>query len=106
MVVEAWAPFAEGKNDIFSNPTLQQIGGKYGKTIAQVIVRWLVEKNIVVLAKSTKPERMAENLQVFDFALDAADHQAIAQLDQGESQFFNHQSVGSVRLMKNYVCNV
>ena len=74
IVVEAWAPFAEGKNDIFRNPLLAAIGAKYGKSVAQVIVRWLLERDIVVLAKSSKAERMAENLDVFDFALGAVDN--------------------------------
>lgn len=87
---EAWAPFAEGKNDIFNNEVLVAIGKKYNKSVAQVITRWLVEQDIVVLAKSTKPERMAENLDVFDFALTDEDKAQIANLDEGESQFFSH----------------
>jgi len=87
---EAWAPFAEGKNDIFNNEVLVSIGKKYNKSVAQVIIRWLVEQDIVVLAKSTKPERMAENLDVFDFALTDEDKAQIATLDEGESQFFSH----------------
>ena len=87
---EAWAPFAEGKNDIFNNEVLVAIGKKYNKSVAQVITRWLVEQDIVVLAKSTKPERMAENLDVFDFALTDEDKAQIATLDEGESQFFSH----------------
>ena len=63
ITVEAWAPFAEGKNDIFHNPVLSKIGAKYSKSVAQVITRWLVERGIIVLAKSTKPERMAEKLE-------------------------------------------
>ncbi|CZQ97186.1 Aldo/keto reductase [Trichococcus flocculiformis] len=87
---EAWAPFAEGKNDIFNNEVLVAIGKKYNKSVAQVITRWLVEQDIVVLAKSTKPERMTENLDVFDFALTDEDKAQIATLDEGESQFFSH----------------
>ena len=87
---EAWAPFAEGKNDIFNNEVLVAIGKKYNKSVAQVITRWLVEQDIVVLAKSIKPERMAENLDVFDFALTDEDKAQIATLDEGESQFFSH----------------
>ena len=102
IVVEAWAPFAEGKNGIFQNPVLSEIAQKHGKSIAQVIVRWLVEQNIVVLAKSTKPERMAENLNVFDFALDDEDKTAIATLHQEGSLFFDHQTVDAVKRMENY----
>ena len=104
--MEAWAPFAEGKNDIFHNPVLSKIGAKYGKSVAQVITRWLIERDIVVLAKSTKPERMAENLNVFDFALNDEDKAAIAGLDTGESQFMNHQSIECVREVKSWVFNV
>lgn len=87
IAVQAWAPFAEGKNDIFRNPLLAAIGAKYGKSVAQVIVRWLLERDIVVLAKSSKAERMAENLDVFDFALDSDDKAAIATLESGQSLF-------------------
>lgn len=106
IVVEAWAPFAEGKNHIFSNPVLTKIGAQYGKSVAQVILRWLVENNIVALAKSTKPERMAENLNIFDFSLNEADKAAIAALDMGESQFINHQTIATVRWMKERIFNV
>lgn len=106
IAVEAWAPFAEGKNDIFHNPVLSKIGAKYGKSVAQVIIRWLVERDIVVLAKSVKPERMAENLNVFDFALSDEDKAAIAGLDTGESQFMNHQSIECVREVKSWVFDV
>ena len=87
IAVQAWAPFAEGKNDTFRNPLLAAIGAKYGKSVAQVIVRWLVERDIVVLAKSSKAERMAENLDVFDFALDDDDKATIATLESGQSLF-------------------
>ena len=106
IAVEAWAPFAEGKNGIFQNPVLAAIGKKYGKSVAQVIIRWLVERDIVVLAKSVKPERMAENLNVFDFALSDEDKAAIAGLDTGESQFMNHQSIECVREVKSWVFDV
>ncbi|MBA3927041.1 aldo/keto reductase [Listeria rustica] len=96
---EAWAPFAEGKNDIFHNAILVKIGEKYGKSVAQVITRWLVEQDIIVLAKSVKPERMQENLNVFDFALTDADKQEIATLNEGESQFFSHADPEMIRWM-------
>lgn len=96
---EAWAPFAEGKNDIFNNPTLVKIGEKYGKSVAQVITRWLVEQDIIVLAKSIKPERMAENIDVFDFELTEEDKQEIAALNKGESQFFSHADPEMIRWM-------
>lgn len=90
VLVEAWAPFAEGKNNLFSNETLQNIGDKYGKSIAQVVLRWLVERDIVVLAKSVNPERMKQNLDIFDFELTDEDKSQIATLDSNDSQFFSH----------------
>ena len=102
VVVQAWAPFAEGRNDIFHNPILTAIGKKYGKSVAQVIIRWLLEQNVVVLSKSTKPERMAENLNVFDFGLTEEDKQAIATLDLGVTLFSSNTPVGRVRFLKNY----
>ncbi|MHA3065911.1 aldo/keto reductase [Lacticaseibacillus saniviri] len=97
--IEAWAPFAEGKNDIFSNPILTAIGAKYNKSVAQVILRWLVEQGIIVLAKSTKPERMKQNLDVFDFTLTDDDKAQIATLNEGESQFFSHSDPKMIKWM-------
>lgn len=90
VLVEAWAPFAEGKNNLFSNETLQNIGDKYGKSIAQVVLRWLVERDIVVLTKSVNPERMKQNLDIFDFELTDEDKAQITTLDSNDSQFFSH----------------
>ncbi|MBC1549797.1 aldo/keto reductase [Listeria sp. FSL L7-1434] len=106
VAVEAWAPFAEGKNDIFNNPVLTKIGAKYDKSAAQVILRWLVEQDIIVLAKSVKPERMAQNLAVFDFELTDADKKEIGSLDQGESQFFSHADPEMVKWMASRKLNV
>jgi diketogulonate reductase-like aldo/keto reductase len=97
--LEAWAPFAEGKNDIFNNPVLTKIGDKYGKSVAQVILRWLIEQDIVVLAKSVKPERMRQNLDVFDFELTDDDKAQIATLNDGESQFFSHADPKMIKWM-------
>lgn len=99
IVPEAWAPFAEGKNDIFNNEVLNSIGKNYQKSAAQVIIRWLIEQEIVVLAKSVKPERMAENLAVFDFTLSDEDKMAIASLNKGESQFFSHADPAMIKWM-------
>lgn len=99
IVPEAWAPFAEGKNNIFQNEILSGIAKKYNKSVAQVIVRWLVEQDIVVLAKSTKPERMAENMDVFDFNLSDEDKTAIATLNIGESQFFSHSDPNMIKFL-------
>lgn len=102
IAVEAWAPFAEGKNDIFHNPVLSKIGEKYGKSVAQVITRWLVERGIIVLAKSTKPERMAENLNVFDFALTDEDKAQIATLDGGAEPIFNHELIANLKMLHGW----
>ncbi|WP_412989863.1 aldo/keto reductase [Pediococcus siamensis] len=89
--VEAWAPFAEGKHDIFKNETIAQIGEKYGKSNGQVILRWLLQRGITVIPKSVHPQRMAENINVFDFELSADDMTKLATLDKHESQFFDHR---------------
>ncbi|MCQ9209988.1 aldo/keto reductase [Granulicatella seriolae] len=101
IAVEAWAPFAEGKNGIFKNPVLKSIGDKYQKSIAQVIIRRLVEQDVIVLAKSVKPERMAENIDVFDFQLSNEDKAQIAKLELGASQFFSHADPSMVKWMAN-----
>jgi 2,5-diketo-D-gluconate reductase A len=88
--IESWGPFAEGQNNIFSNPTLSEIGAAYGKSVAQVIVRWLIQRDVVVIPKSVRPERMRENIDVFDFALSDDDMARIAELDTGATLFFNH----------------
>lgn len=105
IVPEAWAPFAEGKNDIFQNEVLSEIGQKYQKSVAQVIVRWLVEQDIVVLAKSTKPERMSENIDIFDFSLTDEDKAAIATLNIGESQFFSHSDPNMIKVLADAKLN-
>ncbi len=87
---ESWGPFAEGRKDMFTNPVLKAIGDKYGKSVAQVILRFLIQSDVVVIPKSTHKERMIENLNVFDFALTTEDMNAIAALDEGESAFFSH----------------
>jgi diketogulonate reductase-like aldo/keto reductase len=94
---EAWAPFAEGRNNIFQNPLLLGIAGRHQKSVAQVILRWLVQRDIVVLAKSVRKERMAENLDVLDFELSAEDMTAIATLDTRTSSFFDHRDPEKVK---------
>ncbi|MFK3657615.1 aldo/keto reductase [Pediococcus pentosaceus] len=89
--VEAWAPFAEGKHNIFSNETIAEIGQKYGKVNGQVILRWLLQRGIVVIPKSVHKTRMAENLDVFDFELSDDDMQKMSSLDKNKSQFFDHR---------------
>lgn len=88
--MSAWAPFGEGKQGMFTNETLVKIAEKNNKTPAQVILRWLIERSVVVLCKSTHKERMAENIDVFDFALDEQDMLEIMSLDKSESMFFDH----------------
>ena len=99
--VEAWAPFAEGKNNIFQNAVLLSIGAKHKKSVAQVILRWLVQRGIIVLAKSTRKERMIENISVFDFELSAEDMAAIANIDTKTSSFFDHRNPEMVKWLSN-----
>lgn len=96
VIHEAWAPFGEGRGNMFTNPVLQEIGKKYDKTVAQVILRWQLQRGIVVIPKSTHKERMAQNLDLFDFTLTNEDMQAIAALDTKTSSFFSHQDPAMV----------
>lgn len=88
---EAWAPFAEGQHDIFQHPMLTTIGNKYGKSVGQVILRWLVQRRIVCLAKSVRKERMAENINILDFELSSQDMIDITAMDTATSAFFSHR---------------
>lgn len=94
---EAWGPFAEGKNGLFTNEVLQPIADKHGKSIAQVVLRWLTDRGIVAIPKSVRKERMAQNFDIFDFDLDAGDLNAIAKLDQNASSFFDHRDPAMVK---------
>ncbi len=96
---EAWAPFAEGKHDIFKNEILSKIAASHHKTVGQVILRWLTQNKIVALAKSVHKERMAENIDIFDFELTDAEMSEITKLDRGESQFFDHHDPEQVKRM-------
>jgi len=97
--IESWGPFAEGKNNIFHNEVLSSIAAKHGKSVAQVILRWLTQRGIVVIPKSVRKERMAENFDIFGFDLDASDMQAIAALDTGQSLFFDHRDPAMVKFL-------
>ena len=97
VMVEAWAPFAEGKNNIFQNEVLLSIAAKYNKSAAQVILRWVVQRGIIALAKSTRKERMIENINVLDFELSAEDMAAITTLDTKTSSFFDHRDPKMVK---------
>ena len=95
--IESWGPFAEGRNNIFENPLLRSIAGKHGKTVAQVILRWLTQRGVVAIPKSVRRERMEENLNVFDIELSAEDMAAIATLDTRTSSFFDHRDPAMVK---------
>ncbi|MDT2826992.1 aldo/keto reductase [Enterococcus viikkiensis] len=99
--IEAWAPFAEGHHDLFTNPVLAEIGEQYGKSVGQVVLRWLMQRGIVALAKSVRPERMAENIDIFDFELSKEDFEKIAALDMKESAFFDHDAPQQVEWFMN-----
>ena len=94
--LEAWAPFGEGRKGTFDNPVLIKIGEKYGKTPAQVMLRWNIQRGVIVIPKSIHKERMEENFAVFDFALSDEDMTVIAELDKKESSFFSHQDPDTV----------
>jgi 2,5-diketo-D-gluconate reductase A len=94
--IESWGPFAEGRNNLFTNPTLTEIGGANGKSVAQVVLRWLIQRDVVVIPKSVRPDRMAENLDVFDFDLTDDEMTRIAALDTGASVFFDHRDPAMV----------
>ncbi len=94
--IEAWAPFGEGKSGMFENETLKKIGEKYGKSVAQVILRWLIQRGVIVVCKSTHIERMEQNFDVFDFELSDEDMEEIKKLDSSDSLFFNHQDPNMV----------
>lgn len=88
--IEAWAPFGEGRGGLFQDETLVDIGAKYGKSTAQIMLRWNIQRGVVVIPKSTHYERMVENLNVFDFVISDADMSAITAIDKNESSFFSH----------------
>jgi diketogulonate reductase-like aldo/keto reductase len=97
--IESWGPFAEGKNNIFGNGVLVSIAEKQGKTVAQVILRWLTQRNIIVIPKSVRKERMAENFDIINFELIQEEMDAIRQLDTGTSLFFDHRDPAMVKLL-------
>lgn len=101
--IEAWAPFGEGRNNMFSNPTLKEIGNKYNKSVAQVILRWLIQRGVIVVCKSTHIDRMQENFDVFDFELSDEDMNIIKKLDSNDSLFFNHQDPNMVEWFDSMV---
>src|SRR3954454_9685641 len=102
--IESWGAFAEGRNNLFTDPTLSEIAAAHGKSVAQVVLRWLIQRDVIVIPKSVRPERMRENLDVFDFELGADEMQRIATLDTGASLFLDHtdpavaSSLGTMRI--------
>lgn len=100
--IQSWASFAEGKNNIFKNELLASIGSKYNKSIAQVVLRWLIQRGVAVIPKSVRKERMAENINVFDFELTAGDMDAIQTLDTRQSLFFDHRDPAMVKWLGEY----
>lgn len=99
---EAWAPFAEGRNDLFRHPLLASIAARHGKSVPQVVLRWLNQRGIVVIPKTVRRERMAENLALFDFTLSAEEMQAIAALDTGRSPIYDDMDLPTVRGIGTY----
>ena len=99
---EGWAPFAEGRNDIFQNKLLASIGGKYGKSPAQVILRWDVQRGIAVVPKSSHSSRIRQNYDIWDFELTAEEMKQIASMDKGRELFFEHDSPEMARMFGNY----
>ncbi len=104
--IESWGPFAEGKNDIFKSEILTSIGKKYNKTVAQVILRWMIQREIVVIPKSVRRERMEENFNVFDFELTKQDMETIKQLDIKKSAFLDHRDPETVKMLSTVNFNI
>jgi 2,5-diketo-D-gluconate reductase A len=97
--IESWGPFAEGRNNIFQNETLLSISGQYGKSVAQVILRWLTQRGVIVIPKSVRKERIEENFNIFDFELSNEDMNRIATLDMKQSLFFDHRDPKMVKML-------
>ena len=95
--IESWGPFAEGRNNLFGNEVLQTVAAKHGRTVAQVVLRWLTQRGVIAIPKSVRPDRMAENFAIFDFSLTMEDMTEIGKLDMGVSSFFDHRDPEIVR---------
>lgn len=98
----AWAPLAEGRNNFFTNPVLENIGKKYGKSVAQVALRWLIQRDVIIIPKSVHVERMQQNMDIFDFELSQEDMAAIAALDTKQSLFFDHHAPEVVKMFMGW----
>jgi diketogulonate reductase-like aldo/keto reductase len=104
--IESWGPFAEGRNDIFKNAVLVSLAAKHRKTVAQVILRWLIQRGVVAIPKSVRKERMVENFNIFDFELASGDMDAIKALDTEKSLFFDHRDPAMVRYLGSRKLNL
>jgi 2,5-diketo-D-gluconate reductase A len=104
--IESWAPFAEGKNNLFQNEVLASIAEKYNKSVAQVVLRWLTQRDVVVIPKSVRLERIKENFNIFDFELNQEDMESIAALDTNESLFFSHRDPEMVKWISNRTLDI
>ena len=100
--IMSWGPLAEGRNGFFTNPVLAEIGHKCGKSVAQVALRWLIQRGVIIIPKSTHIERMQQNIDIFDFSLSDEDMAAIATLDTGESLFFDHHDAETARMFMGW----
>ncbi len=100
--IMSWGPFAEGRNSFFTNPVMEAIGKKYGKSVAQVALRWLIQRGVIVIPKSVHVERMRQNLDIFDFTLSNEDMNEIADLDTGKSLFFDHHDPEVVKMFMGW----
>ena len=100
--IESWGPFAEGKNNLFTNETLVEVGKKYNKTAAQVALRYLIQRDVVIIPKTVRKERMIQNFDVFNFELSEEDMKEILKLDKKESLFLSHYDSETVKLLVNY----
>lgn len=100
--IMAWGPLAEGRNNFFTNPVLAAIGAKYGKSVAQVALRWLIQRGVIIIPKSVHVERMEQNLDIFDFTLSEEDMAEIARLDTGRSLFFDHHAPETVKMFMGW----
>ena len=102
MQPEAWGPMAEGRHGIFTHPVLTEIGGRYGKTAAQVALRWNTQRGVVIIPKSTHKERMEENLNIWDFTLSDEDMETIGALDLGHSEIIDHSTAETARWLNGW----
>lgn len=100
--IMSWGPLAEGRNNFFTNPVLERIGKKYGKSVAQVALRWLIQRGVIIIPKSVHIERMEQNIDIFDFTLSNEDMAEIAALDTGKSLFFDHHDPDVVKMFMGW----